>query len=116
MGIYLWGGIVEMDSNYFILLLGMTIVTYLCRRVLLRIPNYILTKRIKEGLAYVPIGIYAALVFPSLFQGKTGFEFKPLYLFSTVLCLLTMKVTNNFFLSFFIGMGMVLFGTIILNK
>lgn len=102
-----------MDLNYIILLMGMTIVTYLCRRLLLSIPNHILTKKIKEGLSYVPIGIYSALVFPPLFLGKTGFQFKPLYLLSTVLCLLTMKVTNNFFISFFIGMGTVLIGSIV---
>ncbi|RBP30145.1 MULTISPECIES: AzlD domain-containing protein [Bacillus] len=105
-----------MDSSYFILLFGMTIVTYLCRRLFLRIPDHILTKKIREGLAYVPIGIYAALVFPSLFLGKNGFQPNPIYLFSAVLCLLTMKVTNNFFLSFFIGMGMVLLGGLILNQ
>ncbi|MEB4860952.1 AzlD domain-containing protein [Priestia megaterium] len=102
-----------MDLNYFILLIGMTIVTYLSRRLLLSVPDHILTKKIKEGLAYVPIGIYAALVFPPLFLDKTGFQFKPLYLFSAVLCLLTMKVTNNFFLSFLIGMGTVLIGSIV---
>lgn len=55
-----------MDFNYIILLIGMTVVTYLCRRLLLSVPEQILTQPIKDGLAYVPLGIYAALVIPPL--------------------------------------------------
>ncbi|WP_076373208.1 AzlD domain-containing protein [Peribacillus simplex] len=106
-----WRGGVKTNSSYLFLLIGMTIITYLCRRLLLRVPDRILTKRLKSGLAFVPIGIYSGLVFPSLFIGETGLQWKPLYLFASIFCLLTLRFTNNFLLSFFIGMGFVLIGS-----
>jgi branched-subunit amino acid transport protein len=100
--------VVETDVIYLSLLIGMTIITYLTRRLLLRVPERVLTKRFKNGLAFVPIGIFAGLVFPSLFIGESGFEWKPSFLLASVFCLMTMKFTKNFFLSFFVGMGIVL--------
>ncbi|WP_257351520.1 hypothetical protein [Pseudalkalibacillus decolorationis] len=50
------------------------------------------------------------MVFLSLFIGESGLQWKPLYLIAAWFCLLTMKFTKNFFISFFIGMGIVLIG------
>ncbi|EOO11965.1 AzlD domain-containing protein [Bacillus cereus] len=102
-----------MNLHYFILLIGMTVITFITRRLLLRVPECILTKRVKNGLTFVPIGIFAGLVFPALFIQNSSFQWKPSYLLASVLCLLTMKVTKNFLLSFLVGTGIALIGNIL---
>ncbi|RXT15539.1 AzlD domain-containing protein [Ammoniphilus sp. CFH 90114] len=78
----------------------MAAVTYFCRRAFLRLPNQQLSERLMSGLSYIPIGIFAGLIFPSVFVREGAFEVNPLYVIASILCMALMVWKKNVFLSF----------------
>ncbi|MFF0825364.1 AzlD domain-containing protein [Brevibacillus sp. NPDC003359] len=58
--------------NLFWLIVMMTIATYISRRAFLRLPGHWLSPRLKNGLIFIPVGIFAALIFPALFVQHQG--------------------------------------------
>lgn len=94
------------DTRLFLLILVMGVVTYVTRRAFLRLPESFLTVRMKNGLAMIPVGIFAALIFPSLFTNGGKLSIDPLYLMAGAVCLVLMKLSRNIFLSF--GASMLL--------
>ncbi len=90
-----------------LLYLGMAAVTYLARRAFLRLPGNFFSARMKNGLAFIPIGIFAGLIFPSLFVDGTTLVWQPLFLVASAVCLLAMAFTRNVFVSFGSGLALV---------
>ncbi|MFC3882134.1 AzlD domain-containing protein [Bacillus songklensis] len=90
-----------------LLYLGMAAVTYLSRRAFLRLPDRLFSPRLKNGLSFIPIGIFAALIFESLFLKDGSLSFEPLYLFASAVCLLMMKLSKNVFISFGVSLLVV---------
>lgn len=95
--------------NDLFLILGMGIVTYLTRRAFLRLPDHLLSERLKNGLSFIPLGIFAALIFPTIFIDEKSLVFQPLVIIASVLCVLVMKITKNVFVSFCISLLLVIF-------
>lgn len=93
--------------NLFWLYVLMSLVTYLSRRLFLRLPSHLLSPRLKNGLLFIPIGIFAALIFPSLFVQGDQIVVQPFLLFASVVCLAIMAVSKNVFVSFGISLGLV---------
>ncbi|MFD1739745.1 AzlD domain-containing protein [Bacillus salitolerans] len=89
----------------------MSVVTYITRRTLLRVPSDFFSSRMKNGLSFIPIGILAGLIFPSLFLQNKEFVINPIYLVASILCLLLMKLSKNVFLSF----GVSVAGVVLIN-
>ncbi len=83
-----------------LLLFGMAGVTYLARRAFLRLPSGIFSSRLKNGLTFIPLGIFSALIFPSLFVREGHLVIQPLFLAASALCLLLMAISRNVFVSF----------------
>jgi branched-subunit amino acid transport protein len=99
--------------NLLLLFLGMGAITYATRRAFLRLPNRLFSARLKNGLSFIPVGIFAALIFPSLFVQQGAFVFQPLYLAASVVCLVTMALSRNVFVSFGVSLGLaVLFSLV----
>jgi branched-subunit amino acid transport protein len=93
-----------------LLFICMALVTYVTRRALLRVPSDFFSAKMKNGLTYIPIGILAGLIFPSLFLENKEIVIHPIYLVASIICLLLMKVSKNVFLSFGVSVaGVVLF-------
>jgi branched-subunit amino acid transport protein len=92
--------------NMLLLYLGMAAVTYVSRRAFLRLPDHLFSERLKNGLSFIPLGIFAALIFESLFLKDGSFVLEPLYLLASAVCLLMMKLSRNVFVSF--GMSLVI--------
>lgn len=91
-----------------LLYLGMAAVTYLARRAFLRLPGNIFSARLKNGLSFIPIGIFAGLIFPSLFVQDQKLVWQPLFLLASVVCLAAMAWTRNVFISFGSGLALVI--------
>jgi len=89
------------------LFLVLGIVTYLSRRIFLRLPGNWLSPRMRNGLTYIPVGIFAALIFPSLFVQGGQAVFQPLLLAASLVCLLLMAISKNVFISFGVSLGLV---------
>ncbi|MBO8164957.1 MAG: AzlD domain-containing protein [Brevibacillus sp.] len=89
------------------LYLGMAAVTYLTRRAFLRLPSKFFSPRLRNGLSFIPIGIFAALIFPSLFVEDGRLVVQPLFLTAGLVCLLMMAASRNVFLSFGISLLLV---------
>ncbi|MFD3445973.1 AzlD domain-containing protein [Microbacteriaceae bacterium 4G12] len=89
-------------SSLAILLLffSMGAVTYFVRRALLRLPNQRLSNRLRSGLSFIPIGIFASLIFPSLFVKDGNFVIEPVYIIASILCVGFMIWKRNVFISF----------------
>ncbi|WP_078412814.1 AzlD domain-containing protein [Priestia abyssalis] len=98
--------------NMFLLYLGMAVVTYFSRRAFLRLPDHLFSERLKNGLSFIPLGIFAALIFESLFLKDGSLVLEPLYLFASAVCLLMMKFSKNVFISF----GLSLFVVVIVKS
>ena len=96
-----------MSVEILLLFAAMMAVTYLTRRALLRMKADALSPRVRSGLQFIPVGIFAALIFTSLFQKDGQVVFDWLALSACALCLLLMRVTKNFFLSFGVSLGLV---------
>lgn len=94
-----------------LLFFAMSAVTYFSRRALLRLPNQRLSERLRNGLAFIPIGIFAGLIFPSIFVKKGQLAFDPLIIIASILCLGLMKWSKNVFLSFGISLLFVVLVT-----
>jgi branched-subunit amino acid transport protein len=94
-------------STTLLLYLAMAAVTYLSRRAFLRLPSKFFSPRLKNGLSFIPVGIFAALIFPSLFVQQSELVFQPLFLAAGAVCLLAMAISKNVFLSFGISLGLV---------
>lgn len=83
-----------------ILFLLMSIVTYISRRALLRVPGNFFSVKVLNGLTYIPIGILAGLIFPSIFISNNQVMIQPLFIAGSILCLVLMKLRRNVFISF----------------
>lgn len=93
--------------NLVLLYVILSIITYLSRRVFLRLPGHWLSPRMKNGLTYIPVGIFAALIFPSLFVQDSQFVIQPVLLVASLVCLGVMALSKNVFLSFGVSLGLV---------
>lgn len=94
-------------STILLMYLGMAAVTYLSRRAFLRLPSEFFSPRLQNGLTFIPVGIFAALIFPSLFVQQGRLVYQPLFLVASLVCLITMALSKNVFISFGIGLGLV---------
>ncbi|MFM1653998.1 AzlD domain-containing protein [Brevibacillus sp. B_LB10_24] len=94
-------------AHALLLFVGMGAVTYLTRRAFLRLPASLFSPRLMNGLSFIPIGILAALIFPSLFVKQGQFVIQPLFLFASIACLLLMALSRNVFVSFGISLLLV---------
>jgi len=94
-------------TTILLLYLGMAAVTYLARRAFLRLPGNFFSPRLKNGLAFIPIGIFAGLIFPSLFVQEGSLVWQPVFLIASVVCLAAMALTRNVFVSFGSGLALV---------
>ncbi|MET3288013.1 UNVERIFIED_CONTAM: branched-subunit amino acid transport protein [Brevibacillus sp. OAP136] len=90
-----------------LLYLGMAAVTYPSRRLFLRLPSKYFSLRLRNGLSFIPIGIFAALIFPSLFLKEGHFAWQPLYLLAAAVCMLLMRLSKNVFVSFGVSLALV---------
>jgi branched-subunit amino acid transport protein len=61
---------------------------------------------------FLPIGIFAALIFPVVFIKKYEFEIQPIFLIGCIVCLILMKFTRNIFISFFVSLLIVILATL----
>lgn len=98
-----------MNTQILIYILAMAIATFLTRRLMLVIPERYLTQRIKRGLLYVSIGVFAGLIFPSLFFDNGKFTWKIDYLITAIFCIILMKLTKSFLTSFLGGLLFIVF-------
>ncbi|MEJ8544931.1 AzlD domain-containing protein [Brevibacillus borstelensis] len=96
------------DVRMLLLILAMGIVTYISRRAFLTLPASFFTARLKNGLDMIPLGIFAALIFPSLFVKGGEWTINPLYAAASVVCVLVMLRWRNVFLGFGISLLLVL--------
>jgi branched-subunit amino acid transport protein len=96
-----------------LLFLGMGAITYATRRAFLRLPSRLFSRRLKNGLTFIPVGIFAALIFPSLFVQAGGLVFQPLHLAAAAVCIATMALSRNVFLSFGVSLGLVVLFSLI---
>ncbi|WP_400164821.1 AzlD domain-containing protein [Brevibacillus sp. TJ4] len=85
----------------------MSIATYLSRRLFLRLPDHLLSPRLKNGLMFIPVGIFAGLIFPSLFVQGEHIVFQPVPFVASLVCLAVMALSKNVFLSFGVSLGLV---------
>ncbi|QQE75663.1 AzlD domain-containing protein [Brevibacillus composti] len=85
----------------------MAALTYFSRRAFLRLPSKHFSPRLRNGLSFIPLGIFASLVFPSLFVQSGTFVIQPLFLAASLICLLVMALSKNIFLSFGVSLGVV---------
>lgn len=93
--------------NMFWLFVIMAVVTYISRRAFLRLPGHWMSPRLKNGLTFIPVGIFAALIFPALFVKNQELVFSPMLLIAGIACLLVMAISKNAFLSFGVSMAIV---------
>ncbi|USG67312.1 AzlD domain-containing protein [Brevibacillus ruminantium] len=96
-----------MTTESLLLFLSMAAITYFSRRAFLRLPSKHFSARLKNGLSFIPLGIFASLVFPSLFVDAGTFVIQPLYLVASLVCLAMMAISKNVFLSFGVSLGLV---------
>lgn len=89
-----------MDMTILIIILLMALATFLTRRLMLIVPEKYLTVRVKRGLLYVPIGVFAGLIFPTLFLEEGLLGWKVDYLVTSVVCILLMLWKKDFLFSF----------------
>lgn len=94
------------------MMIGMAVVTYLTRRAFLQIPDNRLSQRLKQGLTFIPIGIFAGLIFPSIFVQQGEIVIQPLYLVGSIVCLALMAWTKNVFVSFGLSLLLVVLVTV----
>ncbi len=86
---------------------GMAAVTYLTRRAFLRLPSRLFSPRLKNGLTFIPVGIFAALIFPSLFVQQGELVIQPLFLIASLVCVAAMAISRNVFISFGVSLALV---------
>ncbi|NGQ95405.1 AzlD domain-containing protein [Brevibacillus sp. SYP-B805] len=86
---------------------GGTAVTYLARRAFLRLPDNFFSPRLKNGLTFIPIGIFAGLIFPSIFVQGGTLVWQPLFLIASAVCVGTMMLFRNVFVSFGASLALV---------
>ncbi|MGE7590994.1 AzlD domain-containing protein [Peribacillus sp. NPDC101480] len=92
-----------MDMMILIIVL-MALATFLTRRLMLIVPEKYLTLSVKRGLLYVPIGVFAGLIFPTLFLEEGQLVWKMDYLLTAVVCILLMLWKKDFLFSFIGGL------------
>ncbi|MGN7471623.1 AzlD domain-containing protein [Brevibacillus sp. SAFN-007a] len=98
--------------NLFWLFFLMSIATYFSRRAFMRLPSHWMSARLKSGLSYIPVGIFAALIFPALFVQNQSVVFQPILLAAGVACFIIMLLTKNAFLSFGVSMAIVVIASL----
>lgn len=86
-------------SLVFIIFL-MTVASFLTRRLMLTIPEKYLTVKMKRGLLYMPIGVFAGLIFPNLLLENGVLTLKVDYILTAFVCVILMLWKNNFLFSF----------------
>jgi len=95
-----------------LLYFAMAAVTYVSRRAFLRLPGHLFSPRLKNGLSFIPLGIFAGLIFPSLFVQSGEWVFQPLFLAASAVCLAVMAISRNVFLSFGVSLALVVIGSL----
>ncbi|MGD8189807.1 AzlD domain-containing protein [Brevibacillus ginsengisoli] len=90
-----------------LLFLGMAAVTYASRRAFLRLPSDRFSPRLKNGLTFIPIGIFAGLIFPSVLIDQHHLVIRPLLIVASLICLIAMRFTRNVFVSFGVSLLLV---------
>ncbi|USG63573.1 AzlD domain-containing protein [Brevibacillus ruminantium] len=95
------------------LIVAMGGVTYISRRAFLRVPDSFFNSRLKNGLEMIPIGIFAGLIFPSLFVKEGAFSADPLFVGASLLCVLIMLLWKNVFLGFGLSLLAVILAKIL---
>ncbi|WP_429844071.1 AzlD domain-containing protein [Brevibacillus sp. FIR094] len=98
--------------NLFWLFVIMAIATYISRRAFLRLPGHWMSPRLKNGLTFIPVGIFAALIFPALFVQHQELVFQPILLIAGIACLIVMALSKNAFLSFGVSMAIVVIASL----
>ena len=89
-----------MDMKILTIILLMALATFLTRRLMLIVPEKYLTVRVKRGLLYVPLGVFAGLIFPTLFLDQGQLIWKADYLLTTLVCIVLMLWKKDFLFSF----------------
>ena len=90
-----------------LLLLGMATVTYASRRAFLQLPSNRFSPRLRNGLTFIPIGIFAGLIFPSLLIDQHQLVIRPLLIVASLICLIAMRLSRNVFVSFGVSLLLV---------
>lgn len=94
--------------DFYLLVISVALLTYMTRRILLRF-SFQLSKRLQSGLDTIPLGIFSAIIFPSVFISDSNhITFNPALLIGCVICLVIMWRTSNVLLSILISMGLVM--------
>lgn len=88
-----------------LVMLTMSLATFLTRWLMLNIPEKYLTPRMKRGLLYVPIGIFIALIFPKLFLVDNHFTWQPTLLLASIIGFALYQWKRNFLLSFVVAVS-----------
>ena len=86
-------------NQVLLLILGMAAVTYITRRAFLGLSSSSFSPRLKNGLSYIPLGIFAGLIFPSIFVEGGTISLQPIYIAASVICLIIMIWSRNVLLS-----------------
>lgn len=98
-----------MNSNeFYLLILIVAFLTYMTRRLLLRV-RFEFSKKIQCGINTIPLGIFAAIIFPSIFISDSyQLSINPILLIGCVCCLVIMWRTSNVLLSIVSSMLIVI--------
>lgn len=98
--------------NLILLYALLAAVTYLSRRAFLRLPDHWLSPRVKNGLTFIPVGIFAGLIFPALFIQNDQIIIQPMLIGASIVCLLLMAWSKNILLSFGVSLGLVVLSSL----
>ncbi len=105
-----------MESKYFIMILGMTAVTFIPRYFPLAVlSKFEIPEIIVEWLRFIPPAILAALLFPGILilDGKIVLTQQNIFLIASLPTLLVAIYKKNIFLTVLVGMAVVLLLTYI---
>lgn len=94
-------------QSVILLYLGMALVTYASRRAFLQLPSHLFSPRLKNGLTFIPIGIFAGLIFPSVFIDQHQLVIRPILIAASLICLVVMHLSRNVFVSFGVSLAIV---------
>lgn len=96
-----------MTNQQLLLILGMAIVTYLPRVLpLLVLSNRSIPAKVSKWMSFIPVSIFAALIFSDIFFWQSQFNVNPLVnikLLPSILVLLVAYKTKNLLWSMIVG-------------
>lgn len=96
-----------MTNQQLLLILGMAIVTYLPRVLpLLVLSNRSIPEKVSKWMSFIPVSIFAALIFSDIFFWQSQFNVNPLVnikLLPSILVLLVAYKTKNLLWSMIFG-------------